>query len=188
MNNSSVETFTTATLVDNSEDHVGVALIPPVRTTSNSNGGGFEDEEEDAGNDADVSAAAFESTTVATLESTTVTAAADSDAQAIKSTMAMLTATSTMPTTTTTPTTTISTTLAYEPYYPRAAQVKLMEMPNSSDSPRKKANNDARLPQAKRVVYFGEYQVLQTLGEGEFGKVKLARHRATGVEVGISSV
>lgn len=37
-------------------------------------------------------------------------------------------------------------------------------------------------------VYFGDYLLLQTLGEGEFGKVKLGVHRAYGEEVAIKLI
>ncbi|WFD36920.1 hypothetical protein MCUN1_003812 [Malassezia cuniculi] len=37
-------------------------------------------------------------------------------------------------------------------------------------------------------VYFGNYLLLQTLGEGEFGKVKLGVHRAWGEEVAIKLI
>ena len=37
-------------------------------------------------------------------------------------------------------------------------------------------------------VYFGNYLLLQTLGEGEFGKVKLGIHRAWGEEMAIKLI
>ncbi|KAJ1839894.1 hypothetical protein LPJ57_010717, partial [Coemansia sp. RSA 486] len=37
-------------------------------------------------------------------------------------------------------------------------------------------------------IFFGPYLLLQTIGEGEFAKVKLALHRDTGEEVAIKLV
>ena len=37
-------------------------------------------------------------------------------------------------------------------------------------------------------VYFGDYLLLQTLGEGEFGKVKLGVHRQYGEETAIKLI
>ena len=37
-------------------------------------------------------------------------------------------------------------------------------------------------------VYFGDYLLLQTLGEGEFGKVKLGVHRTWGEETAIKLI
>ena len=37
-------------------------------------------------------------------------------------------------------------------------------------------------------VYFGDYLLLQTLGEGEFGKVKLGVHRTYGEETAIKLI
>ncbi|KAG0362916.1 hypothetical protein BGZ54_008428 [Gamsiella multidivaricata] len=44
------------------------------------------------------------------------------------------------------------------------------------------------MPSARRVNMFGPYELQQTLGEGEFGKVKLGRHIETDEEVAIKLI
>jgi serine/threonine protein kinase len=46
--------------------------------------------------------------------------------------------------------------------------------------------NSPKRPAQKKQNRLGSYNLLQTLGEGEFGKVKLGIHTETGQEVNIS--
>ncbi|KAL1919291.1 uncharacterized protein VTP21DRAFT_1984 [Calcarisporiella thermophila] len=64
-------------------------------------------------------------------------------------------------------------------------------MTNSTTSPSRREFTDRNYtmePPTRKKNMFGPYQLLRTVGEGEFGKVKLGVHLKTGVEVAIKLI
>ena len=49
-------------------------------------------------------------------------------------------------------------------------------------------SEETQTPSKKTEVRIGQYQVIKTLGEGSFGKVKLATHNTTGQQVALKII
>ena len=72
--------------------------------------------------------------------------------------------------------------LSYTPVSQRFQQVALVVETNDAHVTSRSSRSQSQehpAQDAHRYVYYGDYELLQTLGKGEFGKVKLARHRHT---------
>jgi carbon catabolite-derepressing protein kinase len=54
--------------------------------------------------------------------------------------------------------------------------------------PRRSATEQVAPPQKKAEQRIGAYQIIRTLGEGSFGKVKLANHRVTNQQVALKII
>lgn len=76
----------------------------------------------------------------------------------------------------------------------RRAQNKPPDSQRRSDDDRRQAararerDHAAAAPQKKAEQRVGAYQIIKTLGEGSFGKVKLAVHRVTGQQVALKII
>jgi len=58
----------------------------------------------------------------------------------------------------------------------------------SSSAPQPQTHSQGQQPKQKADLRIGAYQVEGTLGEGSFGKVKLATHRVTGQKVALKII
>lgn len=72
--------------------------------------------------------------------------------------------------------------IAFPTPYPQQRAFSVSEVPDIEPPPRHNHRHSSGYP-GRRHNMFGPYVMLQTLGEGEFGKVKLAIHSETGQEV-----